>query len=77
MLFSSCPVCFNRFTLEGKKWEQECILVECVPPARYRMGDLCDRDPQTLDRDPSDPGQRPSLDRDPPECVATHLLNGR
>ena len=59
--------------------EQECIPVGCVPPARYRMGVLPNRDPWTetpllqtespqtetpLDRDPS--GQRPPWTEDPP-----------
>ena len=50
---------------------EECIPVGFVPPARYRTmggGGLPDSDP--LGQTPPDrdhpPGQRPSLDRDPP-----------
>ena len=68
------PECFHWI-----QWQQECIPVGCVPPARCRTGvspwqrpmdrDPMDRDPKTetpLDRDPLD---RDLLNRDP--CTET------
>ena len=54
--------CFNKII---KTNLTSCIPVRCVPPARYRMGGLPDRDP--LDREPLN--KDPALDRESPSAT--------